>query len=485
MIETTNTGPAQTAAVDKIRFREKMAFALGGGNAAMLSFIIATYLMFFYTDVFGMPVAIFGILMLTGRIWDAVNDVLFGAIVDNTVTRWGRIRPYFLWFAIPTGITFALMYQVPDWSMTAKIVYAFVAYFLYDTFYTFVLMANGGMLAVTTREPMIRTTLNFFTATGSSIVNLAIPLLFWPAVMLLGGGGEMAYKTGFPRVAWIFGGIAALIYLYQFFFIRERYPLKKEQSPSLWQGIKYTMTNKYYLLITLIAFCGNTALFFITSVLAYYSKLVVNDMNFVMVIMMIYAISTLICFPIFSFLAKKIPVRNLYIFTLIVAVLCSAARLIFGIDNVTMMMVITGFMGIAGAGMWFPAVYIADAIEYSEWKTGKVVIGIMNSVGSFMQKMAMALVSAALAWMLAWAGYTDESPLTEPIRTIISASMTTIPLVLGLIGLVLFLLFFDIDKHMPKVRAELAERREAKNDETKEEGTETENDGTVHAAVEQ
>jgi GPH family glycoside/pentoside/hexuronide:cation symporter len=249
------------------------------------------------------------------------------------------------------------------------------------------------------------------------------------------------------------------------------------------QGIKFTFTNKYYLLITLIAFCGNTGLFFITSVLAYYSKLFIGDMNFVMVVMMIYAVSTLVCFPVFNFLAKKISVRNLYIFSLIVSVACGAARWIFGIDSAMVVMIVTGFMGIAGAGMWFPAIYITDAIEYGEWKTGKVVIGIMNSVGSAMQKMAMALVAAALAWMLAWAGYTEESPLTEPIRAMITASMTYIPFVLSAIALILFLLFFDLDKHMPKIREELAVRRAAKKaeDSEPEDGQDVEQDTVLNA----
>jgi len=454
--------PQPEAAIEKIGMGEKMAFALGGGNQAMLSFVIGIYLMFFYTDIFALPVAIVGVLMLAGRIVDAVSDVLLGAVVDNTTTRWGRIRPYFLWFAIPTGLSFALMFQVPDWGDTARVVYAFVTYLIFAVLYTFVLMASTGMLVVSVRNPQKRTTLNFFTATGSSVVNLILPLFFWSLVMLLGGSGEDAWLSGFPRAAWILGGIATVVYFVRFFLHKERYAIKKEQNPSLWQGIKYTFSNKYYLLITLVGFCGNVALFFITSVLAYYSRLFIGDLNFVTIIMMVYAVSTLICFPIFSILSKKIAIRKLYIFSLIMAVISAAARVILGIDNPTIMIVTTGIMGIAGAGMWFPAVFMADAVEYGEWKTGKVVIGIMNSVGSFMTKLAMALVAATLAWMLAWAGYTADSPLTDPIRAVITACLTYIPLVLAVIGLIVFVLFFDIDKHMPKVRAELAERRAEK-----------------------
>ena len=134
-------------ASDRVRFTEKLAFAFSGGNASMLSFVVATYLMFFYTDIFGISATVFGTLMLVGRVWDAVNDVIIGGIIDNTTTRWGRIRPHLLWFAIPTGLAFALMFQVPNWGMTGKIVYAFAAYLLYDTFYTFIYSAGGGLLA--------------------------------------------------------------------------------------------------------------------------------------------------------------------------------------------------------------------------------------------------------------------------------------------------------------------------------------------------
>lgn len=87
----------------EIGLKEKIGYGLGDAASSMFWKLFGMYLLFFYTDIFGLPAAVVGTMFLITRIWDAVNDPIFGAIADRTHSRWGKFRPYLLWGALPFG----------------------------------------------------------------------------------------------------------------------------------------------------------------------------------------------------------------------------------------------------------------------------------------------------------------------------------------------------------------------------------------------
>jgi GPH family glycoside/pentoside/hexuronide:cation symporter len=89
---------------------------------------ITFYLLFFYTDVFGMSAAAAGIMIGVSRLLDALFDVVIGMIADRTSTRWGKFRPYIMWGAVPLAISAVLAFSTPAFGGTAKIVYAYVTF---------------------------------------------------------------------------------------------------------------------------------------------------------------------------------------------------------------------------------------------------------------------------------------------------------------------------------------------------------------------
>ena len=95
--------------------------------------LIAFFLAYFYTDVFGLSPAHMAGLFLAARVWDAVNDPLMGYLADHTRSRWGRFRPYLLFGALPLNVVMVACFYVPEWSGSAKIVYAYVTYILHGT----------------------------------------------------------------------------------------------------------------------------------------------------------------------------------------------------------------------------------------------------------------------------------------------------------------------------------------------------------------
>lgn len=116
--------------------REKIGYGLGDAGGHCISDLISGFLLFFYTDIFGLSPAIVGAMFLILRIFDAISDPVMGVIADRTRSRWGRFRPWQLWIAVPLGVIGILTFTVPEMGPNMKIAWAFGTYFLLSVGYT-------------------------------------------------------------------------------------------------------------------------------------------------------------------------------------------------------------------------------------------------------------------------------------------------------------------------------------------------------------
>lgn len=128
-VRSTVAPPAPApAGPARLRRREKLAYGAGDLASNLSWNFVGSFLLFYYTDVAGVPIALLGTLFLVARLLDAVIDPFIGVLVDRTRTRFGRARPYLLFAAVPFGVLGVLTFAVPDVGDTGKLVYAFVTY---------------------------------------------------------------------------------------------------------------------------------------------------------------------------------------------------------------------------------------------------------------------------------------------------------------------------------------------------------------------
>ena len=132
--------PSADSHRERLSWRTKAAYAIGDlGNSVGPGTVIPFWYLYFLTDIAKLDPALAGLSLLIGKIWDAVNDPLVGILSDRTRTRWGRRRPYFLFGAIPYGVTFALLWNVPPiQNQLLLCLYFAVMYILFDTTFTVV-----------------------------------------------------------------------------------------------------------------------------------------------------------------------------------------------------------------------------------------------------------------------------------------------------------------------------------------------------------
>lgn len=162
---------------EKLSLKEKIGYGFGDAASSMFWKLFGMYLMFFYTDVFGITAAAAGLMMLITRVGDAFIDPLIGIMGDRTNTRWGKFRPYLLWIAVPFGIIGILTFTTPELSTTGKIIYAYVTYSLMMIIYSLINVPYASLMGVMTADGKERTTLatfRFIFAFGGSFLVLGL-----------------------------------------------------------------------------------------------------------------------------------------------------------------------------------------------------------------------------------------------------------------------------------------------------------------------
>jgi glycoside/pentoside/hexuronide:cation symporter, GPH family len=177
-----------------LKLREKIGYGFGDAASSMFWKLFGMYIMFFYTDIFGIPAAVVGTMFLITRIGDAAFDPFVGILGDRTNTRWGKFRPYLLWMAVPFGIIGVLTFTTPDFSTSGKIVYAYITYSLMMIIYSMINVPYASLMGVMTNDGKQRTTLatyRFIFAFGGSFLVLG---LFQP---LFDGFGTRTFNQYF------------------------------------------------------------------------------------------------------------------------------------------------------------------------------------------------------------------------------------------------------------------------------------------------
>ena len=171
-----------------LSFRSVLAYGFGDVGCNFSWMFVGNFLMFFYTDVFGISMAAVATLMLVSRVWDAVNDPLVGLLADKTSTRWGRYRPWLAFGAPLTAIVLALTFWAhPDWSDTAKVIYMYATYSVLVFGYTCVNLPYGTLCGAMTQDIDERARLNTSRSLAAMIAIGVINVITLPLVNAFGG----------------------------------------------------------------------------------------------------------------------------------------------------------------------------------------------------------------------------------------------------------------------------------------------------------
>jgi sugar (Glycoside-Pentoside-Hexuronide) transporter len=442
----------------KLSFGTKFSYGIGDLASNLSWGLVSTYLLFFYTDVFGISAAVAGVIILAARIWDCFVDPVVGLIVERTNTRFGRFRPYIIFGAIVLAVFNTLTFTTPSLSPTGKIIYATVTYFILGTVYSIVNVPYGALGTVMTRDTEERTSLNSFRGFFSLISNVITGAALMPLVMAIGQGNN---QKGFGYGALVISLITLPMFYMVFRNCKEVVQPPKGSHPSIKDSIRAVSTNKPFMLIALHLFLLFTALFGRLGTVVFYYIYVMGRPDLIAPLMGGFGLCTALGSIIVGIIAKYFEKRTLAITALVLSGLTCIALYLVPVTNITAIVILStvGFIPVGfGAPMLFSMV--ADSIDYSEWKYGSRADGAIYSVTSLITKISSALIGGITAIALGWIGYV---PNAQQSAETIQGLNTVVNLIPGIIYIlaVVPMLFYGITKAKAQGYAKEIEERRA------------------------
>lgn len=174
----------------KLAFREKFCYGFGDLASCLYWQTFMLYFTYFYTDVFLLPAGIAATMFLITRIFDGVNDPIMGMIADRTETRWGKFRPYLLWFAIPLAIAGILTFTTPNFGLTGKTIWAYITFMLVMIIYTIINIPYTSLLGVISPNSNERTSVSSIKFIFAFAAGIIISATLLPLTQKLGENNE-------------------------------------------------------------------------------------------------------------------------------------------------------------------------------------------------------------------------------------------------------------------------------------------------------
>lgn len=320
------------------KWGKRIGYGIGDLGCNLVFSTMASYLMVFYTDVFGITAAAAGTMMLVTKFIDAMTDTGMGLIVDRTHTKWGQGRPYFLFGAVPFAIFTFLTFYIPDLGSSGKLVWAYVTYCLLCTAYTVVNIPLNTIVPRLTsdvheRDILVSTRMVCAMAGTAIVMSITSPM-----VEFFGKGNE---AKGYLVTMTIYGIAAMLIFFITFASTEEVVPPSVTQKhSSIIEDFK-GLTGQAWVLFLLNLFYFSLYVVRSTTVI-YYFKYNLNRSDWLSLVGILGILSGLPMLLLLPALEKKFSKKNLMFFSvalyiagdlLIFAGRNSAFCLLAGLDN--------------------------------------------------------------------------------------------------------------------------------------------------------
>lgn len=438
----------------KIPMWKKICYGCGAGGGNIMSTLLASFLLSYYTDTAGMAAAAIGTMFLISRLLDGVTDLMMGGIVDRTNTKLGKARPWVIVSAPLMVLGIILILNVPQgWDQTMKLVYAYITYiFLNCIVYTIFGIAHTALLARMTRDFKDRNT----ASTVSSILNNLAGLVVGTMIT------SLQMNFGWTTTSIILGILAGVLILITGLTCNEQVGMSTEtgaprSTVPLKEQLPAVIKNRYFWLALLL---GALTLFVNANAIGaqiYYCNVVLQDPMYMSTLMAMGMAPGIVVLFFMPYFANKFSKRAFMAFGSILMILGFA---LCGLAEYDRMMLAVGvIIRSVGIGPMFAGLYAfcADAADYGEWKFGVRSEGLMSASQSIGSKIGIGFGSACTAWILAAAGYVQSGPgqMVEQPASVVQAVRFDYGWLGAIVSVVLLIgvLLMDVEKYMPQIRA--------------------------------
>jgi GPH family glycoside/pentoside/hexuronide:cation symporter len=442
-----------------IPVREKIAYGVGDFASSLIFQTVGTFLMFYYTDIYGLPAVAVGTLLFFARTLDAVWDIFLGTMIDRTRTRWGQCRPYMLFGAPLLGLCAIATFTVPGGGDGVKLVYAYVTYVMLMIAYSVVNIPYGALPTLMTDDARDRTKLTsvrMFCALGCGLlVNTSMVKL----VHFMGGDDK---QVGYQHTVIAMAVVGTLLFWTCFAGVRERVA-PVVQPMHVKRDLATLLAGRAWWMMALIAICIYTSFAITSGSAMYYFTYVVGDSRKASMYFLCVGLGNLSGVLASYQLTRRFCKRRV----MMGMSLCAAALygVFYFIDPHQALQVNTLAFCIyffSGASLPIVMSMVPDTADEAELRSGRRMVGLTASTNAFSVKFGLGLGGALSGLILASVGYHPNVAQTPETIHGIMLIMSAIPAA-GKLFIFIILLFYPLSqKKLDQIQPLLRRARAAR-----------------------
>ena len=450
-----------------IKFKDKLGYALGDAGGLLSFSLISSFQQMFYTDVLKIKPSKISTLMLVARIWDAINDPMWGGFIDSRKpTRFGRFRPYIFGASIPLAIAAVLMFtQIPRLSASQYLIFAYITYIFYGMMYTGANIPYGSLASVVTTDEVERSSLSMWRSVGAGVGGLPATILLPMLVYSTVEGTDIKYLDGgkLTSAVAVLAVISIVVYFVHFKLTKERVTLPPKQKDVKYSPVKSIgafLKNKPFMVMCVVNMLIIGFQFYTQT---YYNYLLKNFYNRPELYSFVTVFTYLpmgIFLPFMGKLVRKFGKKE--ICSVGVAVSAVVNLVLFALRGSSLAAnpyIFLVFLFFSGAGQTFLILEIwalvMDVLDYHELRTGRCEEGTGYACVSFMRKLGQTAAGAGSAALLDVIGYdVNAVQQAKPVLDKLYDVTTLIP------AIVMVLLFITLKFFYPFTKSKLAEMKE-------------------------
>ncbi|MFC6208270.1 MFS transporter [Levilactobacillus tongjiangensis] len=420
------------------KWPERLSYGLSDAADNLVFQMMTTYLLFFYTDVYGLTASAAAILFIVARLADVVESLIIGLMIDRTHSKWGKSRPFFLWYALPHVLFAILTFVTPPFSGTGKLIWAYVTYLGLGFFYTAVNLPITSILPTMTQNESELTLLGVIRQFGGSSVQIIVAVFTLPLVAFFGHGNQ---QRGFLLTIVLFGLISLALIWNTFFHVRERFT-NPEAAHQSWRAVGTMLRkNQPWLVISVVIL-----LYWLTTAIKnqttiYYFKYIQHSEGLVP-----WANS----FTFAALIGVLLIIHSTHIWgkkrTMLTGITVAAVGQGILTIGVLLNQLVVLFAGILinavgnGIIIGLVSIMIADTIRYG-MAMGIQAEGILASTDDFGVNVGLGLGGLVTAGLFHVSGYVANHPQNAATQHMITLNYAWIPLVLYVVMFGILLLY--------------------------------------------
>ena len=434
--------------MNKLERRNRINFGLGTIGRDMFYNFEANCLLYFLSDVLDLPVWVFAaasLILSVMRIFDAFNDPITGLLIDNIRSPWGKFKPAILVGGVISALFAIVLFSGIGSGWTFVIIFG-IAYLLWDVSFGINDIGYWTLLPVLSSDQKQREKTGAFSRICASIGTYIVMALWQPVTSGLGDT---------PAVWFWCVVVISAVYLLGLLFpllgVKERRTAPEQQeSTTLRQMFRAILKNDQLLWTTLALALFMVGYCTTINFAIYYMKYIYGNEGMYMILVVTVGIAQLSTLSVYPALARKFNRRQLYTMGTILVVL---GYVIFFFAELSIALIVAGALLVFVGQALIQALmlmFLTDAVEYGYWKLGKKNEAITFSIQPFINKIGGALATGIVSISLILSGIKVDGGTVDAIGTggklIVKLAMFVIPVLMILIGYIVYLKKFKIDE---------------------------------------